>query len=256
LDSDLLHACDVNMRLSNAAFLGTSVKGEVLESFDLYITNCGLAAVDFNRAHVKDPGSDLAAPIARAEAYFRAAELPFGFTVRSDLETPECAAALERAGYVRTASIPAMVLDPIRAENPSIPGFAVREVRTQADLEQFQSTSFIGFGFPPTIGRLFLTEQFLRTPGAVLYLGTVDGEPACTSSVVRTSGIAGVYWVATLPEFRGRGLGEAITWAAVAGGAADGCRVASLQASDMGRPVYERMGFTTPFHYVKFDKPA
>jgi len=256
MDPELLHVCDINMRLANAAFIGTSVRGEVMESHDLFITNCGLAVVDFNRAYLKRPAEDLAAPLARAEAYFRDAGLPFGCTVRSDLEEPACVAAMHRAGFERSGSIPAMVLDPIRERSPSIPGFEVRAVRTPEDLAHFQETAFAGFGFPPTIGHLFLTEQFLRVPGAVLYLGTIDGEPACTSSVVVTAGVAGIYWVATLPAHRGRGLGEAITWAAVAGGAKSACRVASLQASEMGRSVYARMGFATPFQYVKYDRPA
>ncbi|MDP9327096.1 MAG: hypothetical protein M3P10_02695, partial [Actinomycetota bacterium] len=48
------------------------------------------------------------------------------------------------------------------------------------------------------------------------------------------------YGVATLAEVRGRGYGEAVTWAATR------CRPslpATLQASDMGKSVYERMGY-------------
>ena len=59
--------------------------------------------------------------------------------------------------------------------------------------------------------------------------------------------------MATLEARRGRGLGEAITWEAVKAGIAAGCELASLQASALGRPVYERMGFETPLHYVHFE---
>ena len=38
-------------------------------------------------------------------------------------------------------------------------------------------------------------------------------------------------------------------------GVADGCSVAILQASDMGRPVYERMGFRTVVEYLGFVDP-
>jgi GNAT superfamily N-acetyltransferase len=61
--------------------------------------------------------------------------------------------------------------------------------------------------------------------------------------LVATGSVAGIYWVATLDEQRGRGYGAALTWAAVAGGRELGCRIASLQASRLGRPVYSRMGF-------------
>ena len=116
MDSALLHACDVNMWVANAAFLGTSAKGEVLETHDLFITNCGLPATVFNRAFLKEPGGDLAAACERAEAYFRGAELPFAYTVRSDREA-ECAEALRAAGTERQDEMPGMVLDPIRDES-------------------------------------------------------------------------------------------------------------------------------------------
>jgi ribosomal protein S18 acetylase RimI-like enzyme len=58
-----------------------------------------------------------------------------------------------------------------------------------------------------------------------------------------------VYYVATLPDFRRRGLGEAMTRRAIAQGAAAGCNVATLQASPLGLPIYERMGFRRVGYY-------
>ena len=40
--------------------------------------------------------------------------------------------------------------------------------------------------------------------------------------------------------YRGKGIGEALTWAATL---ADPSRPAMLMASDSGRPIYERMGY-------------
>jgi GNAT superfamily N-acetyltransferase len=253
MDLQLLHACDVNLWLSNAAFLGTSLKGEVVESHDLFITNCGFPETEFNRAFLKAPDGDLAAAFERAEAYFRGAELPFAFTVRSDREA-ECAEALKAAGYERQAETPGMVLAPIRDESRPIGGLEIREVTTDADLARFQETAFEGFGFPTQAGHLFITEQFLKKPGVKLYLGLMGGEPVCTSSMVPTPGIAGIYWVSTVESHRRRGLGEAITWAVVRAGIENGCPTASLQASEAGEPVYARMGFETPVHYVKYGR--
>jgi GNAT superfamily N-acetyltransferase len=81
------------------------------------------------------------------------------------------------------------------------------------------------------------------------------GALVATSLVVATGAVAGIYWVATQEEHRGRGFGAAITWAAVAGGRALGCRVASLQASKAGQPVYARMGFAHVLDYEWLHPP-
>jgi predicted acetyltransferase len=49
--------------------------------------------------------------------------------------------------------------------------------------------------------------------------------------------------VTTIPEHRGRGLGRAVTLAAMRIGAAAGAQIAVLQSTDMGRGVYRRLGF-------------
>ena len=90
-------------------------------------------------------------------------------------------------------------------------------------------------------------SNLAKTP---LLLPISDGEPVCTSALVRNADVAGIYFVATLEDFRGRGA--AVTWEAARDGIEHGCRFASLQASELGRPVYERMGFDTPLHDSTF----
>ena len=70
----------------------------------------------------------------------------------------------------------------------------------------------------------------------------MDGAPVATSLAVRTGDTVGIYSVATAPEARGRGIGTAMTWHLLRD-ADPGWTLAVLQASDMGRPIYERMGF-------------
>jgi hypothetical protein len=249
---DLLAAADWNYRLSNVAFLGSSLSGEVVESHGLHIVSCGFRARSFNFAWLRPPFSDVPGALRRGREYFAARELPFRFMVRSQFEWA-CTEAFRAAGLREVARTPGMLLDPIRAGAAPPAELVVREVRSEEDLVRYQETAFAGFGFPATSGQLFLTAQLLEMPNVKLYLGLVGDRPACTSALCASGPVAGIYWVATLPELRGRGFGEAVTWSAVRGGSELGCRVASLQASDMGRPVYERMGFATPLHYVCFE---
>jgi GNAT superfamily N-acetyltransferase len=73
-----------------------------------------------------------------------------------------------------------------------------------------------------------------------VWLADVDGEPAATAVAHTAAGVTLVEFVATMPAFRGRGAGAAVTWAATL---SDPRRPAVLLASDDGRPVYERMGY-------------
>jgi len=73
-----------------------------------------------------------------------------------------------------------------------------------------------------------------------VWIGRVDGRAVVTATASISHGFVGVYCVATRAEARGRGYGEAATWAATL------CRPdlpATLQASPMGQPVYARMGY-------------
>ena len=75
-------------------------------------------------------------------------------------------------------------------------------------------------------------------------IATTGGRPAACGSVWVTGDTAGIYDVATLPEDRGRGLGYAVTAALMEIGRDRGATRAVLHATELGRPIYERLGFT------------
>jgi N-acetylglutamate synthase len=80
--------------------------------------------------------------------------------------------------------------------------------------------------------------------------GLIDGHPVSTATLVLSDAVAGVYNVATADPNRGRGYGAALTWAVVSEAARRGGQIASLQASALGGPVYESMGFRHLGDYV------
>jgi GNAT superfamily N-acetyltransferase len=252
MDAGLLRECDANYWASNDAFFGTSRNGGFAETDDVALWHCGFPQPEFNRAFLKEPEGDVPAAISAAERHFAGIGLPFCFECRSD-RVDACAGALSAGGYDPAGRTPAMSLQGEKGGAPH-PQLAISEVVSDEDLALFQSTAFLGFGLPEQAGPLFLTPQLRALPQVMLYLGRIDGTPVCTSALVLTGEVAGIYWVATREDSRGRGLGAAITQAAVDGGRSRGGRIASLQASDLGRPVYERMGFETPVHYVKFER--
>ena len=75
------------------------------------------------------------------------------------------------------------------------------------------------------------------------YLGYLDDKPVATSDLFLSAGVAGVQFVSTLREARGQGLGTALTLAPLLEAREMGCRIGVLQSSELGFPVYRRMGF-------------
>ena len=131
-------------------------------------------------------------------------------------------------------------------------GLEVRAADGVQTLQHHVDVVTAAFGMPLAFAEQLLSPRLLRLPDLTLYVGYVDGEPVATSALVATHRVAGVYNVACLPSHRKRGYGEAMTWHAVRSGADIGCIMASLQASEMGRPVYERMGFRLVAPYRTF----
>ena len=243
-----LSALDYAYLDANRIFVAVSDTGIYIERRDVAIVSCGLPVESLNWGFLKPPYDDLDAAAAVARAHFVSASLPFRLSFRADHGAS--VRALEARGFERRLDpTPVMTL----ATSASIPapprGLLVREVREPAALVGFRDGAFRGFGFPVRAAHIFLNERILDVPRVRLYAGLVDGAVVATSILVATGDVAGIYWVATLEEQRGRGFGAALTWAAVAGGRELGCTIACLQASPVGRAVYARMGFEHVLDY-------
>jgi GNAT superfamily N-acetyltransferase len=255
MNEALLSELDLNYRVASAQTFACSDVGEALETREVHIVTCGYPVAEFNWAFLKLPSARFERGIERAEHYFDGRELPFRFIVRSDLADGTVASSLEARGYAPVAKkTPGMALAPLRT-GPGVPtGLEIRRVADDDQLAAFQHTAFRGFGIPVQFGEAFLTDDLLRSPNSALFVGYVGSEPVATSILLATGKVAGIYWVATIEGFRRRGYAEALTWAALEAGLERGCRLGSLQASEMGRPVYERMGFEQTASYTNFER--
>lgn len=81
------------------------------------------------------------------------------------------------------------------------------------------------------------------------YLGYIDDEPVASSLLFFNSGIAGIYFIGTIPKFRGKGIGSALTAYSMLRAKELGNRIAVLRASGMGEGIYRRLGFKDYFKF-------
>lgn len=127
---------------------------------------------------------------------------------------------------------------PVRKPPPD--GLEIVPVRDAETLAVFDATLSEAYPIPELIGRRQFGDGLLDAPGWSMYLGLLDGEPVGTAAARVAEGFVDVEWISTHERARGRGIGEALTWAATLA-APD--LPAMLFASDPGQPVYERMGY-------------
>lgn len=231
------------------------VNGFPPEEFDGVIcTATEVPDASLNFAFVARPPKDPVAALRQALEYFDRLGLPFVVRIREGT-SPEAEQASAELGLPYSDTVPGLALHPLNAPPPVPEGLRIRVVRTPGDLQVFREVAAAGFGIPVEGAQLLLRDAMLDEPSIESYLGYSEGVPVATSTLVRAGGTAGVYNVATVGTHRKRGYGEALTWRAVHGGASAGCDVAILQASEMGRPIYERMGFRLVAPYRTFHRP-
>ena len=95
--------------------------------------------------------------------------------------------------------------------------------------------------FQPHTDIVMMTAGALTAPGWHHFVGYLDDRPVAAGSSYVGQRLLRVENIAALDEVRGRGYGRAITAATIR---VDLGKPATLVASDLGRPIYERLGFT------------
>jgi GNAT superfamily N-acetyltransferase len=155
--------------------------------------------------------------------------------------------------------MPGMALYPLppRGSVPVPEGLDIRVATDESGLDDHISAAAAGFGMPVEWLRSVAVPALLSDPAITVYAGYADGEAVVAGLGHRTGDTIGIYDIATVESARRRGYGAAMTMRIVDDAAAAGCDVAILQASDMGLPIYERLGFRTVVEYMGWiDPPA
>lgn len=217
--------------------------------------DAGVGESPFNVAVLRESPRDLTLALRQAEDWYAAR----GINIRLDLRVDDDAkmlAAAAMAGYRTWWVEPALLLEPLPASWPVVAGLDASTVSTPAevaayaglDAEEYSDTAF----------QEGMARTAIELSGCDLLVGWLAGKPAARSMAVTTGELVGVHNVYVPPSLRGRGLGAAITAVAIDAGRRRGATAACLEATPLGRPVYERMGFKKVTDYVVMgqDLPA
>jgi hypothetical protein len=155
-----------------------------------------------------------------------------------------------------TPGMVAYLIDFDAIAEPAVPELEIRRVTDAAGIDAHREAVTAGFGSHPAVADGTACPGLLDRPECVVYVGYVFGDPVVSGLGWRTGRTIGVYSIATIESARRRGYGASMTARAVADGVVAGCDVAALQASEMGRPIYERLGFRTVVKYTAYLEAA
>lgn len=189
--------------------------------------------------------------IGRVADYYRARSVPFTWlTWSQDDNVANITQALETIGLKKVDDMSGMSLSLTdwTYDAPAIPGLAIEPIRTPSEMNWFKDIVLPVFELKEEAGDVFVQvcEAAAFCENAVFrhYVGFMDGEPAAAVTAFHDGETIGIYNVATLEAYRRRGLGSALTAHALLEGQAAGGQLAVLQSSNMGKGVYQSIGFS------------
>jgi len=152
----------------------------------------------------------------------------------------DTAAALERAGHKLDAEPRDMGMPLSELREPEAGTDADVEFTERDDYAAIARLNEIAYGYPEGEFRAVAEAPM---PGLRIYFASLGGADVSTLGIWPHDGDAVVIWVATAPEARGRGLSTRLLTKALADARGAGLETSTLQATRLGRPVYERLGF-------------
>jgi GNAT superfamily N-acetyltransferase len=202
--------------------------------------------------------ADRGLPLALSEG-IRSGGIPNQIRVGPTSRPVDIEARLAESGFVFEYPARGMILDMDRRRRPPAPtDFDLRPLEGEEDFSRFAA--------------IVVAELFVRGPESVApfasllrpldrdrafgFLGSFQGLPVSTAfAFIDGEGGGGLYFVATEKSMRGRGFASATVVAVLDELERRGAASCILQATDLGKSVYESLGFEDECALARYRLP-
>lgn len=242
-EADLVDAVNRNQEASIRVLAEDGSDGAIREFGRVSAVCSGLPTMMFNEVYVFDVPDE--ANLIAARDWMVGQEVPFDLIVADDV-LDEVEPILHRAGFERIGTEPGMVLESLDSIPANETSVTLLEATETDHFEDVASVFSTVFGLSLELSRRVFRPRPqgpLEADAWTSILGRVNGDPASCGTFVRTGEVVGVYGIAVKEEYRRQGIGEATTWEVLRSGGDAGGRIGVLLSTEMGYPLYEKMGF-------------
>jgi GNAT superfamily N-acetyltransferase len=238
-----------------AACLGLAddVPGGATREFGpIAVASTGLSLRIYNQIFVFDtPSRD---DFVTAVDWIEAREVPYWATA-TDSTVETVGRLADDLGLTKAGEQPGMAMTPLGAVPPAESSAAISEVGDQDGFDAFLAVVTSVFGTSREVAtRVY--RPALTADGDHLFVARVDGQPAACGLLIPSGDVAGLYAIGVVEQFRRQGIGEAMSRELLRAGRDAGCQVGVLQSSEMGKPLYETIGFETVVTHHHFESTA
>ncbi len=228
--------------------------GEVVEQNDLLLTrgSCPFpttcTAMYLNRL----TGDSAPGIFERIRSFYAERKTPFSVHLRAH-EDEALEKICRQEKMIQISDAPGMVRDRPIAGKPVPEEIDIRHADDVAGIRDFAfvtAESYQSLHMPVSVSeQIFATPARLLAPQNDWVVAYRAGRPVSAAMTILSHGVAGLYWVGTLEDCRGRGYAEACVREAVNRALERKAALVVLQASKFGASLYERMGFQEVTRY-------
>lgn len=240
-----------NLRHSFRILADGRERASVVELPRVSIASLGVAFQMFNAAFASgriETQAQLDESLRAAADHFAARHLRWAFWVCEDWLAPAIRRKLSRAcedfGLRLSSDLPGLAAHPVRVSGRRLPAIDVIGVNTEKALQDFRALGSVSFHVPPAWFAEVFDQRIAPNEDFVCWVAYSSGVPVATAASVTLDGVIGLYNVATAPDYRQRGFGEAVTRFAIdAAIRRHGDLPVVLQSTSQGLRLYGPMGF-------------
>ncbi|MGB9978820.1 GNAT family N-acetyltransferase [Methanobacterium sp.] len=124
-------------------------------------------------------------------------------------------------------------------------GMEIKEILNLDELKTWTDVLVESFEFSKIIAsyKKYFINAGLNNLDFHYYLGFLNGKPVATGILFKGEGAAGLFYIGTIPKARGQGIAKAMVHYLLREAKNKGYNISILQASEMGYPLYKKIGF-------------